>query len=179
MQAHSTRHATPDELNEYASTAERLVETLHTLAKQNDTPYVIVAGSALEDLLEQVLLENMRELTKEAYSRLFDVSGRGILSAFGAKIDIAYAFKIIGDDLIGDFRAINKIRNAFAHARGPLQFGSSNQKLKDAFKNFSGWADSSDQRALFDERLKACIQALNSLVDVDSAIFIQAWSDAP
>jgi hypothetical protein len=177
MQEESMQYENLDNLDQYSTTEERLVETLHVLAKQNDTPYVIVAGSALEDLLEQTLLENMRDLRRDVYLRIFDVSGRGILSAFGAKVDIAYAFKIIGDDLIGDFRAINKIRNVFAHARGPLHFGSANQKLKDAFKNFSGWTKSSDHRALFDERLKACFQALNTLVD--SSIFLNVWSDAP
>jgi hypothetical protein len=177
MQAQSRPQATPEELAQYASEAERLVQTLHTLATQNDTPYVIVAGSALEDLLEMALRANMRDLTDTKSSQLFDFAQHGILSTFGAKISIAYAFKIIGDDLIGDFQAINKIRNAFAHSRGPLQFGSSDQTLKKAFKTFSGWAESSDQRMLFDERLKSCFQALYSLVD--SAIFLSAWSDTP
>ncbi|WOJ90265.1 hypothetical protein RZS28_02890 [Methylocapsa polymorpha] len=159
-------------MHEY-SVEEQLIETLHILAKQNDTPYVIVAGSALEDLLELVLRESMGDLSNPSYSNIFD----GLLSTFGAKIGIAYAFKIIGDDLINDFIAINKVRNEFAHARGPIQFGSSNPKLEKAFKKFSGWTNSSDQRALFDERLKACMQALNS--QVESAIFIQAWADVP
>ncbi|MGP0061759.1 MAG: hypothetical protein ACLPID_21030 [Beijerinckiaceae bacterium] len=137
----------PEQPSEYASAEEHLIETLHILAKQNDTPYVIVAASALEDLLETVLRENMRDLSKPPYSELF--GSRGFLSTFGAKISIAYAFKIISDDLVGDFEAVRKIRNAFAHARGPIQFGSPNPELKKAFKAFSGWTESSDQRTLF------------------------------
>jgi hypothetical protein len=168
MRAESKQDAMSDELDQYATTEERLVETLHTLATQNDTPYVIVAASALEDLLAMVLCETTQD------SKLF--GSRGRFSTFSAKIEIAYACKSIDGKLFNDINAIRNVTNAFAHARGPLQFGSSNPILNEALKGFSGWTESSDQRVLFDERLNACIQALSSLVD--SAIFIQAWSDA-
>jgi len=61
MRAESKQDAMSDELDQYATTEERLVETLHTLATQNDTPYVIVAASALEDLLAMVLCETTQD----------------------------------------------------------------------------------------------------------------------
>jgi hypothetical protein len=168
MQAQSRRQATSEELAQFASAAECLVETLHTLANQNDTPYVIVAASALEDLLTVVLCDNRRYLT------LVEVSGRFL--TFSAKINIAYKLNLIDDDLLNYLNVIRNVRNVFAHARGPLRFGSANPTLNEAFKGFLGWTESSDQRVLFDERLKACIQTLNSRLD--SGIFLEAWSDA-
>lgn len=160
-----------EQSSQFITAEQQLIETLHILAKQNDTPYVIVAGTALEDLLERALLVNMRDLPNTLYDQIF--TGYGPLSGFAAKIKIAYAFKIMDDDLVGDFNAVRTIRNAFAHARESIQFGS--PKLKPHFQKFCGWTESSDQRTLFDERLKACMQALSSHVDM--AIFNQAWSD--
>ncbi len=129
---------------------------------QNDTTYVIGAASNLKDLLEIVLRESIDVLSR---------------SSFGEEINTAYELKLIDRDLFGDLHAIRNVMNAFSHAKGSMQFCSPNPTLNEAFKGFSGWTESSDHRALFDERLKACIQALNSRVDL--AIFKQAWSDAP
>src|SRR5262249_7079581 len=85
-------------------------------------------------------------------------SSMALLSRFAAKIDIAYALKIINDDLLGDFHAIRAIRNAFAHARKTVHFGS--PELETHLQKFSGWTKTSDKRALFDARLMACTNAL-------------------
>jgi DNA-binding MltR family transcriptional regulator len=149
-------------------TSADLIETLHILARRADTAYVIVAGTALEDVLEMALMAEMRDLSNTFYTQIF--KGYGPLSRFAAKIDIAYALKIIDDDLIGDFNAIRAIRNAFAHAREAIYFGSS--ELKPHMQKLRGWTEMCDQRALFDERFKGCIDAVSS--HVDTAIFVQA-----
>jgi len=46
MRTESKQDAMSDELDQYATTEERLVETLHTLATQNEASYVIVTASA-------------------------------------------------------------------------------------------------------------------------------------
>lgn len=161
-----------EQSSKFATAEQELIETLHILAKQNDTPYVIVAGTALEDLLEMALLANMRNLSNKCYDEIF--KGYGPLSRFAAKISIAYALRMIDDDLLGDFNAVRNVRNAFAHTREAIHFGT--PKLKPLFRKFSGWTQSSDHHTLFDERLKACMQALNSYVDM--TIFNQAWSDS-
>ena len=144
-----------------------LVETLHALAKQADTSYVIVATTALEELLETAVKTKMRDgLSKKVHNQIF--GGYGSLSTFAAKIDIAYALEIIGDDLRGDFDAIRAIRNAFAHARKTVHFGS--PELETHFQKFSGWTKTSDQRVLFDARLQACANALNRHVNINNYV---------
>ena len=49
-----------------------LVETLHALAKQADTSYVIVATTALEELLETAVKTKMRDgLSKKVHNQIF------------------------------------------------------------------------------------------------------------
>jgi hypothetical protein len=152
MLEQSIRFATIEELNQFATEEE----TLDTLAKQNDTQYVIEAATALQDLLEMALLPKRPR-------------------TFAAKIQKAYELKIIDDGLHRDFNAIWKVRNEFAHAPAREFIHLASAKLRPHFQKFSCWTEPSDQRALFDERLKACMRALSS--QVDTTISDHAWSD--
>ena len=145
-----------------------LVKTLHDLAQRADTSYVIVAGTALENLLEHALLASMRYLSNAQYERIF--RHYGPLSSFAAKIDLAHALKIIQDDLVNDFHAIRSIRNAFAHARKAVHMDS--DELKPHFQRLTGFVSTSNRRDLFDARLQKCTDSLAS--HVDATIFIEA-----
>jgi DNA-binding MltR family transcriptional regulator len=103
-------------------TTEELIAGLHKLSQRSDAANVLFLTTALEDMLERVLLYKMRNLSSKQHQDLF--TGYGPLASFSAKIDISYAFSIIDDDLIGDFRALKAIRNAFAHPRQEIHFGS-------------------------------------------------------
>ena len=52
-------------------TSADLIETLHILARRADTAYVIVAGTALEDMLEMALMAGMRDLSNTFYTQIF------------------------------------------------------------------------------------------------------------
>jgi DNA-binding MltR family transcriptional regulator len=151
-----------------APTAAELIQSLHRAAEMADMAYVIVAGTALEDFVELALTSRMRELSKSRNDRLFGAYGP--LSTFSAKIDVAYALEIIDDDLLADFNAIRSIRNTFAHPQGVVHFGS--PELKPELQKLSGWTCSADPRALFDERMNACIEAL--IKRIDAAILADA-----
>jgi hypothetical protein len=96
------------------------------------------------------------------WKRPFD--GQGPLSTFSAKIDVAHAFEIIGDDEVSDFHAIRNIRNAFAHTTVPLHFDS--PEIASRFQALSGWANGRDIKKLFEERVAACVTALQSHIEV-------------
>ena len=53
-------------------------------------------------------------MLRDSPHQLFD--GTGALATFSAKIDIAYAFGLIGTQERADLHIIRKIRNDFAHA---------------------------------------------------------------
>jgi hypothetical protein len=104
-----------------------IVESLQKLAERTDAAYVLITSSALEGFLEKALTAKMRTMTTKRRGRLF----KGPLSTLAAKIDMAYAFEIIGDDVVNDFQVIRKIRNAFAHTTVLLHFNS--QKVARPF----------------------------------------------
>jgi len=154
-------------------TGTEIVELLHLVTEQAQTAYVLVTATALEDMLEMALLGSMREMSKTSYADLF--TGNGPLSTFASKIEVAYAIRIIDDDLVGDFRGIKSIRNAFAHPReAVLSFRSA--KLTKEFQKLTGWNKDVDRRQLFDERVVACIELLRR--QIDTSMFILALRKA-
>jgi DNA-binding MltR family transcriptional regulator len=146
-----------------------LTKMLHDFSQRADTSYVIVVGTTLEQLLELALLANMRELSNRLAERLF--SGYGPLSTFSAKIDIAYAFQIIPDDMLGDFRTIKDIRNEFAHTDKLIHFNS--PELEPLIKQLTGWTKDSVALTLFDARVDACRAVLDK--HIETSIFIDAF----
>ena len=145
---------------------------LRDIAKGTDTAYVIVSATVLEDLLEQALLANMRDLSNSAYSDLF--RGNGPLANFFAKIDLAFALDLIDQTTKTDFHTIREIRNKFAHAKSMAHFEKG--ELQSVFQKLKGWKKGADTRQLFDERMIALTQLLNS--HIDHTIFHAAWRDA-
>jgi len=72
---------------------------------------VLVSAAAVDDRLQKLLLGKMRTMSNEHAKRIFN----GPLARFGPKIDVAYAFELIDDDLHNDLMVIKDIRNEFAH----------------------------------------------------------------
>jgi hypothetical protein len=145
-----------------------LVATFHKLAQHADTAYVLFTATALEDMLETAMLAKMRDLSNTVHSELF--KGYGPLASFSAKIETSYALKLIGDDLIGDFRAIKAIRNAFAHPREVTHFNSPH--LTKHAQKLTGYKKTCDPRKLFDDRIAACIGLLDR--HIETSIFVRA-----
>lgn len=80
----------------------------------------VLAHALLEDMLRQCILANMTDLNKDEQDRLF--VGSGPLSSFSSKIQLAYAFKIIGTKTRHDLDTIREIRNAIAHTSLKIDF---------------------------------------------------------
>jgi DNA-binding MltR family transcriptional regulator len=149
-------------------TPEEITKILHAMSRKADTAYIIVSGTALEDLLEQAILAQMRNLSNTAYMRLF--RNYGPLSGFSAKIDIAFALNIIEKDTATDFHAVREIRNAFAHAKTHLDFES--KELRPLFQKFTKWTKGADPMRLFDASVGALTITLNQ--HLENWIFVQA-----
>jgi hypothetical protein len=79
---------------------------------------VLSLGGKLDAALKIALLEKMRPISNRLKAKLFD--GYGPLSTFSAKIDMAFAFSILDEDLYADLQVIREVRNMFAHPAVPL-----------------------------------------------------------
>jgi DNA-binding MltR family transcriptional regulator len=150
-------------------TPEEITKILHMMSRRADTSYIIVSGTALEDLLEQAILGRMRDLSGIVYDRIF--ASRGPLNTFSAKIDLAFAFEIIDEGTTADFHALREIRNAFAHAKTELHFES--KELRPLFQKFTRWTKSVDSMKLFDESVAALTITLNRYLE--NSIFVAAF----
>ena len=104
--------------NDMAEAFSNLAEGLIALTRQSHAGFVLSSVAMLEHDLQRCLLAQMRPLSSAVRKRLFD--SYGPLSTFSAKIDLAFAFSIIGPESYDEFSKIKKIRNSFAHSKDLL-----------------------------------------------------------
>lgn len=83
-------------------------------------------------------------------------SGYGPLSTFSAKIEIAYAFDLFEADMFRDLKAIKDIRNAFAHSKDVVHFGSTS--LQPLFQKLTDWTKDTNPKEIFVARIKAAME---------------------
>jgi hypothetical protein len=126
-----------------------------------DTGTAIVLATEVEIELERLLLLRMSLSNKKAKG-LF----KRTLRSFEAKIEVAYAFELMDDDLRGDLNAIRDIRNDFAHpGLDLLHFG--NPEIVKHMRGFKGWeAEKEDNPgAFFRQKVEDCLQRLRAKWD--------------
>jgi hypothetical protein len=92
-----------------------LIESVVDIQTDTDRGAALIAGSMLENALEDALQTLMRENMEP--DELSDIFGRlGFLSTFSAKITAGYAFRLYGKQTKADLEIVKDIRNAFAHS---------------------------------------------------------------
>jgi len=133
-----------------------LVQWVKKLALNAETTVVITSVSRLEDWVKAAIKAKTRDLSSKLEERLF--SGYGPLNSFSGKIDVAYAFSIIEMDIYNDLRALKDIRNTFAHSMDNLHLNS--PAIAPMLRRLTGWTKAADARKLFNERVSACVDAL-------------------
>jgi hypothetical protein len=131
---------------------------------------VLVSAAALDGNLRNLLLMIMK-LSNNRAEQIF--GSVGPLYHFSPKIDVAYAFKVIDEDLYNDLRIIKDIRNKFAHPEGLTDFQT--RKIKDLVRKFKSWTSSSDEYALFIQRVQDCQSKLDALAE--RALVVHALGD--
>jgi hypothetical protein len=110
-----------------------IVNQLSKLVLRTHAGTVITASAQIENVLEKLLLTQMRTLTKKEHARLFQ--GYGPLSSFAAKTDIAYSLKMIPKSMCDALNILRRLRNEIAHSSEMLDL--SHRKLKPIFDQLS------------------------------------------
>ena len=100
--------------------------------RQSHSAIVFHAIAILEYDLERCLKRSFRELNADMQKRLFGAYGP--VGTFAAKIDMAYALGITTDEVHAELDKFRKIRNVFAHKRGPLSLDT--EPVKELFYKF-------------------------------------------
>jgi DNA-binding MltR family transcriptional regulator len=148
----------------------RNLEAFEQLKLLSQPGLVLVSAAALDGGLRNLLLLTM-SLSNSKAEQIF--GGRGPLYHFSPKIDIAYAFKVIDEDLYNDLRIIKDIRNKFAHPEGPTDFNT--PKVKDLVRKFESWTSMHDEYELFIQRFQHCRSKLDELTQ--KRLYEQAIAD--
>lgn len=89
----------------------------------DDRSLAIVTGANVEKSLEDQLMLRMTNVSAAELKVLFQSDGAP-LGTFSAKIKIGHAFGVFGSSTKNDLEIIRQIRNAFAHARKPITFAT-------------------------------------------------------
>ncbi len=103
----------------------RKEQIIRELDAESDRGCILVAASALDDFLEELLkiaLAADQHSVKHAVIPLFE--GMGPLSTFSAKIKLAYALGLISKTDFTDLEKIRRIRNIASHKYSAMNFES-------------------------------------------------------
>jgi len=103
--------------------------TLEQLIQLTETEYttldprsvVLTRASLIDNLLERVLDLNFVTISRARFNSIFRDTGAP-LSSFHAKIAVAHALGMFGDEFRSQIDRVRLIRNAFAHTMLPLSF---------------------------------------------------------
>jgi DNA-binding MltR family transcriptional regulator len=104
-------------------TKEREHIVTEMLLKESDRGCAIFGAQILADDLESLLRTHFRsddESVKKVVNPLFATYAP--LSSFSAKIQVAYAIRLITKGLKHHLDVIRRLRNEFAHEAGPIDF---------------------------------------------------------
>ena len=138
-----------------------LAALIEELSPQANSGNAIFIAALLEDELQRLLLMFMPTISNILASRLFD--DYGPLNSFAAKIDVARALDLIDMGTYTDLRAIQAIRNNFAHPRDRLNFKS--PEIERRGISLRGWRSGCDLRELFEERASNAMAAMGRKAD--------------
>ena len=134
---------------------------IEEFSPETDSRNAIFTATLLEDELQRLLPTFMPTISDMLASRIFD--DYGPLNSFVAKIDMARALDLIDSGTYTDLRAIQVIRNAFAHPTERLTFKS--PEIARRGISLSGWRSGCDLRELFEERAYNTMAAMGIKAD--------------
>jgi len=136
-----------------------LADRIVNLAK-GDAGHVIMAVAIIDQLLEALILAYLPKMADDAAIMLF--GHRGPFGSLPSKARFARAVGLIEGDTHSDLKAIQRIRNAFAHPRGFLHFAS--PEIAAEFQGVKHWPSTEDNKALFDERVALCSRTMEAKI---------------
>jgi len=101
-------------LLEYPEVKEVFVHLFDTLLDESERGAIIIGTTKVEELLEKYIRTILPNDSKTYTKKL--LAYPGVLSSFSSKIELAYAFRLIGENLYNSLNALRQIRNEAAHS---------------------------------------------------------------
>jgi len=101
-------------------TSAQVKAMLEEIEAQTDRGAAVIAGAALDELLNVCLQCRLLEMNRERYDALFGFDKA--LGTFNAKIELGMALGFYSRDGLNILHAIRDIRNKFSHRIEPITF---------------------------------------------------------
>jgi hypothetical protein len=92
------------------------------LVDESDRGVVVILGSMVEDILLERLLEQFGSLTPAQTKNL--ARAGGLLNNFDHRITLAHAMGLIDEEMVETLQTVKAMRNACAHSRLDITFGT-------------------------------------------------------
>jgi hypothetical protein len=89
-------------------------EFMFKLTNESDRGAILIGTSKVEEYLKRIILAVLPSKSRQYTSRLLNYPGP--LSSFSAKIELCYAFRVIGTEVYDALNILRKIRNSAAHS---------------------------------------------------------------
>ncbi len=131
------------------------------LSRHTEAGNALVVAGIVEDWLEKLLLARGRTISNTMAERIFE--GMGPLRSFSGKIDVAYLFELIDEDVARDLRVIKDIRNKFAHTTQFVHFQS--EHIAKLCQKLSNWKPDKANEECYRDRALECVNLIKAAVD--------------
>jgi hypothetical protein len=135
-----------------------LAEHIKLLQDNVASASALVTVAIVNDWLLQLLLASMCPLSNKQSERMF--GSYGPLYEVAPKADMAYAFRLIDADTLAALRALNAIRNYFAHTRDMENFTT--PEVINLCRSLPGWKEGCDAHVLFEDVAVDCVRKIDA-----------------
>jgi DNA-binding MltR family transcriptional regulator len=135
-----------------------LNERIKELQKSSEAGVALVTVAVIDQWLNVLMLTAMRDLSNNVSDRIF--GSRGPLYDLAPKVDVAFGFRLIEEDVLSDIRLLRDIRNKFAHTQEVLHFES--PAIDALCRNLSGWKPGVNNSELFHKVAFDCVQKIDA-----------------
>ncbi|TSJ41487.1 hypothetical protein [Fluviicola chungangensis] len=105
---------------------------LENLLEESGRGAILIATAHADDFLTELIEITLPdEISKKERERLLNYPGH--LSSFSAKIELAFAFRLISKTLRDSLNALRKVRNDAAHSSLPFDLFELQQKMESVY----------------------------------------------
>ena len=133
-----------------------------SLFLETDRGAVIIGTEIMNELLLEFVIAIFPEMSKEKLHRLIKYPGP--LSSFASKIELSYAFRLIGKNLYDSLNELRKLRNKAAHSQEKFSLNKFDEKISEIVNlgpNMSSFIRSQATKALYDYKINRLADSID------------------
>jgi DNA-binding MltR family transcriptional regulator len=117
---------------DYTEIKNLYIELINKLLVESGRGAILIATSYVDDFLTDLIVDVLpKEQSKSQRNRLLEYPGP--LSSFSAKIELAYSFRLISQNLYNCLNALRKVRNNAAHSATSFELHELNEQMKEVY----------------------------------------------